>query len=138
MCENFAQTNIFNIREYQTEEQQAREDRKRGFYKKKQPQKIILNPYTEMKNLYELLANYLPLPLFLREERVFTYKKLRVWHMIYFDEEKQVEFPVSEAEIIGTENMDIKDRIQLHKGLIDLLRGGLTLDEALEVFNGKQ
>lgn len=140
MQTNFVQNSIFEIRSFQTPEEIEREERKRGNYKSKVFKKFELNPYTEMKNLYSSLANYLPMPLFSNNEGVFIYGKIRYWYMVYSDDDysyigdtfKGENFKVIEAEIIGTENMYIEDRVQLYKKLIKFLQQGLKLDEAVE------
>lgn len=152
MQRDFIQNNIFDITEFQTPEEIARANRKRGNYKaKKKFKPIKLNPYTEMNNLYISLANYLPLPLFSNDEGVFVFGKIRYWYMVYNSDEYSYlnddgiledcqgdDFKVVEAEIIGTENMSIDKRIALHKALIELLRNGIQLEKAVaEVMNGK-
>lgn len=136
----FVQKSIFNIRPFQTLEEIEREKRKRGNYKPKVGKQISLNPYAEMKNLYACLANYLPMPLFSNNEGVFIYGKIKYWYMIYNDDEycyngdifNGENFKILEAEIIGTEKLNIEDRVHLYRRLVELLHEGLRLDEAVE------
>lgn len=119
---------------------------KRGHYQK-HAKPIIYNPYTEIKDLYRKLANFLPLPLFLNETEVFYFSGVTAWYTTYTDEEYDYDnamfedekngtftgdcFKVVEAEINGTENFYVEDRIELHKELINYLSEGETLDNAL-------
>lgn len=119
---------------------------KRGHYQK-HLKPIIYNPYTEIKDLYRQLANFLPLPLFQNETKVFHFSGVTAWYMTYEDEEYEYDnaifedekngtfqgdnFKVVEAEIDGTENFNIDDRIALHKELIEYLRQGVSLENAI-------
>lgn len=136
---------------------------KRGHYQK-HLKPIIYNPYTEIKDLYRKLANFLPLPLFQTETEVFHYtinenqqnskntvangiKGVTAWYTTYTDEEYEYidakfedekngtyqgdNFKVIEAEIDGTENFYVEDRIELHKELISYLSQGITLENAI-------
>lgn len=119
---------------------------KRGHYQK-HFKPIIYNPYTEIKDLYRKLANFLPLPLFQTETEVFHYSGVTAWYTTYTDEEYEYidakfedekngtyqgdNFKVVEAEIDGTENFYVEDRIELHKELISYLSQGITLENAI-------
>ena len=119
---------------------------KRGHYQK-HIKPIIYNPYTEIKDLYRQLANFLPLPLFQNETEVFHFSGVTAWYMSYtnekydydnamFEDEKNGtfegdNFKVIEAEIDGTENYYVEDRIELHKELIGYLSQGVYLENAL-------
>lgn len=119
---------------------------KRGHYQK-HSKPIIYNPYTEIKDLYRQLANYLPLPLFQNETEVFHFSGVTAWYMTYEDEQYEYDnamfedekngifegdnFKVVEAEINGTENFNIDDRITLHKELISYLSQGICLENAI-------
>lgn len=114
--------------------------RKRGSYNTK-PKLVEYNPYTHIKNLYSELANFLPRPLFTNEEAVFEYEGIRVWYMIYSPEnylynEKTYtgeQFNITEAEINGTENFTVEDRIKLHQKLIELLKERVALNNAIKL-----
>lgn len=119
---------------------------KRGHYQKHH-KPIIYNPYTEIKDLYRQLANFLPLPLFSSEKEVFCFPGVTAWYITYTDEEYEYidakcegekngtfegeNFKVVEAEITGTENFYVEDRIELHRELISYLEQGITLENAI-------
>lgn len=114
--------------------------RKRGCYNTK-PKVVEYNPYTHMQKLYNQLASFLPIPLFLKEEAVFDYNGVKGWYMVYSPEIYEYDnksyageqFNVIEAEITGTENFNITDRIQLHEKLINLLRQDVELNNAIKL-----
>lgn len=114
--------------------------RKRGFYQTK-AKLFELSSYHRMKQLYSKLANFLPRPLFTNEEAISDYDGIRVWHSVYLPEEYEYEgkiyvgeqFTFAEAEIIGTENFNITDRIMLHEKLIKLLRERVELKNAVKL-----
>ncbi len=114
--------------------------RKRGYYNTK-PKVVEYNPYTHMQKLYTQLASFLPIPLFLKEEAVFDYNGVKGWYLPYEPEEYEYEneifkgeqFNVIEAEITGTENFNITDRIQLHEKLINLLKQRVELKNAIKL-----
>lgn len=114
--------------------------RKRGSYNTK-PKLIEYNPYTHIKNLYSELANFLPRPLFTNEEAVFEYEGVKAWYMIYtpehygYSDKTYVgeQFNITEAEISGTENFTVEDRIKLHQKLIDLLKERVELNNAIKL-----
>ena len=119
---------------------------KRGHYQK-HIKPITYNPYTEIKDLYRKLANFLSLPLFQTETEVFHYTGVTAWYTTYTDEEYDYDnamfegekngtftgdnFKVIEAEIDGTENFYVEDRIELHKELISYLSQDITLENAI-------
>ncbi len=133
---------LFVVEDYMTEEEIAKQERKRGHYRKKEPKiNTIINPYTEMKNLYQQLANFMPIPLFSNKTEAFSCSNVRIWHYVY-NRNKYIyqskiyegeDFKVVEAEIIGTETLYIDDRIRLHKKLINMLSNGIKLDKALDI-----
>lgn len=114
--------------------------RKRGSYNTK-PKLVEYNPYTHMQKLYSQLASFLPIPLFLNEEAVFDYNGVKGWYMVYMPQNYEYEyriypgeqFNVVEAEITGTENFNIDDRIHLHEKLIKLLQQRVELDNAIKL-----
>lgn len=114
--------------------------RKRGFYNTK-PKSVNYNPYTHIKNLYSELANFLPRPLFMSEEAVFEYNGIRAWYTVYASEHYLYNdktyigesFNITEAEISGTENFTVEDRIKLHQKLIDLLKERVELNNAIKL-----
>ena len=131
---------LFVVEDYMTKEEIAKQERKRGHYKTKELKiDTIINPYTEMKNLYQQLAGFMPIPLFSNKTEVFSCLNVRIWHYVYnrnkYTYQGEIcegeDFKVVEAEIIGTENLYIDDRIRLHKELINMLSNGIKLEKAL-------
>lgn len=114
--------------------------RKRGSYNTK-PKVVQYNPYTHMQKLYSQLASFLPIPLFLNEEAVFDYEGVKGWYVVYSPENYEYEnkvypgeqFNIIEAEITGTENFNIIDRINLHEKLIKLLQQRVELKNAIKL-----
>lgn len=104
---------------------------KRGGYNK-HPKIYIIDPYTTMSNLYSELANYLPVPLGENEERVITESGIRGWYSI-FTAESEPDQKLFQAEIIGTENFYLCDRIKLHSKLIEYLRNRVQLKDAVKL-----
>lgn len=132
---------LWKYEEFMTEEEIAKVKRKRGSYSpKKKISNLTIDKYTEMKNLYEKLAGFMPIPLFSKKTEVFCCSKVRIWHYVYNRgkytyqdiEYEGDDFKVVEAEIIGTENLYIDYRIEIHKELIHLLSDGVELEKALE------
>lgn len=122
-----------------------KESKKRGPYKFKAFKPTVLSVYQQMDNLYVQLANYLPQPLFCDEEAVFTYDDVKVWYMVYTDEDYEHEneiftgepFKIYCAEIIGTENLPIEKRIEVHQELLNILSDGVQLKEAVSIIQPK-
>lgn len=135
------------------------EARKRGKYNKKvetdnQYQFLLIlahliNPISYTSELYKTLAiKYVPMPLLSKEEAVFCYKGLNVYYSVYepdtytyYDYPTQgiegidcicngEDFQIFEAELIGTESFNVKDRIDIHIKLLDLLEQGVQLNQA--------
>lgn len=112
--------------------------RKRGCYNTK-PKVLEYNPYKHIQQLYSQLANFLPRPLFTNQEAVFDYDGIKAWYMIYVPEQNSdtsyngEQFTVTEAEIVGTENFTVNDRIKLHEKLINLLKERVELNNAIKL-----
>lgn len=92
----------------------------------------------ELRKIYIELANYFPPPLFLQSDNEYTDTGIiRTWHQVYQNETynykgtiyKGQNFQVSEAEIIGTEDFNIDERLYLHKELLERIKA----QEKLEV-----
>lgn len=121
------------------------ESKKRGPYKTKQFKPIVLSVYQQMDALYSKLANYLPLPLFSNEEAVFLFGGIKAWYTVYTQQEYEYEnqiftgeiFKIKHAEIIGTENLSIEKRIELHQEFLELLHNGVQLEEAMKIMQPK-
>lgn len=105
--------------------------RKRGSYNTK-PKIYEIDPYTKISNIYSRLANYLPYPLGKNEEMVITKNGLRGWYNI-FDAEGELPQRLFQAEIIGTENFYITDRIQVHSKLLEYLNNRVQLEDAVKL-----
>jgi hypothetical protein len=139
-----------------------RESRKRGKYNKKvttnnQYQFLLIlaqliNPYSYISTIYNHIANtYLTMPLLSNDEAAFYYQGLNVWYSVYepvtytyydyptqgFEGKGDIcpgeDFKIFEAELIGTENFSVTDRIDLHIRLLDLLEQGVQLKQAVEL-----
>jgi hypothetical protein len=138
---------------------QAHEARKRGKYNKKiqtdnQWQFLLIlanliNPISYLGEIYRYIAsNYVAMPLLSKENAVFCYAGLRVWYSVYLPDSYTYydyptegtegidsictgeDFQVFEAELIGTENFNVQDRLDLHIRLIELLEQGIQLEKA--------
>jgi hypothetical protein len=138
---------------------QMHDARKRGKYNKKiqtnnQYQFLLIlynliNPFSYIAAIYNHLAvKYVQMPLFSKEEAAFCYKGLNVYYSVYQPEDYTYydyptqglegkdetvsgeDFQVFEAELAGTENFNVNDRLDLHTRLIDLLEQGVQLEQA--------
>lgn len=93
----------------------------------------------EMKKVYIELANFFPLP-FGSTETVFDFDCVRVWKQEYTNDSymykgaiyKEVPDLFIEAEIKGTENLPIDERLKIHKEFLNYLKNGCTIDESLK------
>lgn len=117
---------------------QARNAKKRGNYNvhTKPPQ---YSPYKHIQALYTQLAGYISICPFLMEDAVFRYNEIKIW-VSYYKAGKYIyngkiyegqNFHIIQAEIRGTENFNVKHRIYLHQKLINFLRNGMDLKDAL-------
>lgn len=138
---------LFVVQDYMTEKEVEKLNRKRGHYKTKEPIIHIVNdPYTEMKNLYEKLSNFVPdKDVFSKENIIKDWAGVRFWYNVYNEDKYSYQgneyegekFKVMEAEIIGTEDLYIDDRINLHKELISLLTKNVQIENALDIIRPK-
>ena len=136
---------LFVVEDYMTEAEIEKQGRKRGFYNKKPPVflQVVNDPYTHMANLYRKLGDFTP-------DKEACCKKniirnwgtgIRFWHTAYNkgkynyqgEEYEGEAFEVTEAEIIGTEDLYIDDRIRLHEELINLLRNDVDIEKAIDI-----
>lgn len=114
--------------------------RKRGSYNTK-PKVVEYNPYSHIQNLYAQLADLIGIRLFSKEDAIFRYRGIKIWSLVYTPENYKYEgkiymgeqFQVNQAEIRGTENFTINDRIKLHQKLIDLLKERVELRHAVKL-----
>lgn len=136
-----------------------REARKRGKYNKKiqtdnKYQFLLIlahliNPFTYISEIYNLIAiKYVPMPLLSKESTAFVFKGLSVTYSVYQPEAytyydyptngiegkdeicRGEDFQIFEAELIGTENFSVYERIALHTQLLEYLEQGVELNKA--------
>lgn len=118
--------------------------KERGKYNKT-PKKKSFTSWEKMQDIYTQLANYCPLPLFGNTKEIIDIYGVRLWcsdyeaeRYEYINDSKVTEicigekFKVIEAEILGTENLHIEDRIFLHEKLLNELRIGYDIKSAME------
>jgi hypothetical protein len=97
-----------------------------------------------MRELHKRLANFFPIffsniePSIIEEDyKVYDFGIVRVWDNVYLPETythqgaiyKGQEFRVIEAEIIGSEDLNIQERIYLHETLLELLEDGYNINQ---------
>lgn len=93
----------------------------------------------QMHQMYLSIAGYCLIETFQRQEEVFEYQGLRVWHDIYTKGKYEYygemfegqEFDDRFAEIIGTENWFIDKRLEAHKMLLTFLHSGREIKESV-------
>lgn len=101
----------------------------RGPYKK-HPKP--LSPYKLLAQIHEKLASFYPIWIKKDKDCVVEFWGLRLWQRVYPHERiKDKLRVVPEAEIIGSENLYIEDRLKLHSLLLSLLESGYGLYEAM-------
>lgn len=113
----------------------------RGHYKEKEKKPEKLNPYAQLAQLYSQVANYLPIPIMTSNQEVFDYGLLTLWYSHYtFDkysyqgeEFNGEDFKVIQAELKGTEDLFINERIFLHKKLLEIIHSGIHINEAAKL-----
>lgn len=90
-----------------------------------------LATWGQMKEVYIELANcYLHLIPFGSPDTVFVFGNVRVWKQVYTNKSyiyrgeryKEVPDVFYEAEIIGTENLQIEQRLKIHKKLLEQVK----------------
>lgn len=136
---------LFVVEDYMTEAEIEKQARKRGFYNKKPHTilQVVNDPYIHMANLYRKLGDFTPDKKACCKENIIRNwgTGVRFWHTVYNKDKykyqgKEYEgeaFEVTEAEIIGTENLYIDDRIRLHEQVINLLREKVNIEKALDI-----
>ena len=97
-----------------------------------------------MRELHKRLANFFPIffsnvePCIVEEDyKAYDFGVVRVWVNMYLPETythqgaiyKGQEFRVVEAEIIGSEDLNIQERIYLHETLLELLEDGYNINQ---------
>lgn len=114
--------------------------RKRGCYNTKH--KVVeYSPYTHIQKLYTQLGDLIGIRLFSKDDAVFRYRGIKIWSLVYNPENYEYkdkeyigeQFQVNQAEIRGTENFIVSDRIKLHEKLIELLKQRVELKNAVKL-----
>jgi hypothetical protein len=97
-----------------------------------------------MRKLHSLLANFFPIffsgvepSIIDGENKAYDLGIVRVWDNIYLPESythkgtiyKGQDFRVIEAEIIGSEDLNIQERLYLHETLLELLEDGYNINQ---------
>ena len=97
-----------------------------------------------MREIHSLLANFFPIffsdvvPSIETEDyKAYDFGIVRVWDNVYLPETythqgaiyKGQEFRVIDAEIIGSEDLNIQERIYLHETLLELLEEGYRIEQ---------
>ena len=97
-----------------------------------------------MRELHKRLANFFPIffsniePSITSEDyKAYDFGIVRVWDNVYLPETythkgaiyKGQEFRVIEAEITGSEDLNIQERIYLHETLLELLEEGYRIEQ---------
>jgi hypothetical protein len=140
------QSFLFDIGVYENPDAKKKRIRtKKPSYKKVYKNDVINNTvvsddvtlWGEMRKIYNELSNFFPLPFGYNSE-TFDYKNyIRVWKQ-QFDKQEYIYHNVRytevpdlffEAEIIGTENMNINERLVIHKALLNQLKQGVSVEE---------
>lgn len=98
----------------------------------------------KMRELHIRLSNFFPIffsgavPIEENEDyRVYDFGMIRVWENIYYPETytyrgdiyKGQEFKTVEAEIIGTEDLNIQERLYIHETVLEMLEDGYSIDQ---------
>lgn len=99
--------------------------------------------YQKLADIYLKIYNYCGIEILntnSKKDKVKTIGQLRVWTIKYDKKPYKYEgetykgqkFTVRAAEIIGTEDWDIKKRIEIHERFLQLLRKDFSIEESLE------
>ena len=114
----------------------------RGHYKEKEKKPEKLNPYAQLAQLYSEVANDLPIPIMSNDDNEkYDYDLLTLWYSHYTFEQYTYQgeefygedFRVIQAELKGTEDLFINERIFLHKKLLELIKKGTSIYEAAKL-----
>ena len=134
MVENIEQFSLFDVLQYGGR-------KKRGKYKKKEKKAIPIDPYLELSQILSQLANYFPIPICNNSAKeIYQYQHIRFWFSKHECEEYEYDkevfngesFNIVEAELIGTEDLSIDERLFLHKKLLEFVNKGLNIQVAAE------
>lgn len=118
------------------------------FYKNDVIDGKVLNNETflwgKMRTLHIQLANFFPIffskiePSIIEEDyKAYDFGIVRVWDNVYLPETythqgaiyKGQEFRVIEAEIIGSEDLNIQERLYIHETVLELLEEGYRIEQ---------
>lgn len=97
-----------------------------------------INTWGKLKDIYSNLTNFIGFNPFDNSE-IQEIHGCRVWNATYTSENyihrgqvfKGQNFKIVETEIIGTEDFHISERLYLHENLLNALKEGLPLAEAM-------
>lgn len=132
MVENIEQFSLFDVLQYGGR-------KKRGKYKKKEVKPIPIDPYLELSQILSQLANYFPIPICNNSAKeIYQYQHIRFWFSKHECEEYEYDkevfngesFNIVEAELIGTEDLSIDERLFLHKKLLEFVKNGMNIQVA--------
>lgn len=151
------QLNIFSNSKYTQLEKESRKLKKKRvhyktptykkFYKNDIGSNITQNDtsnWGRMRQLHLTIANFFPIffsgvePTITEDNyKVYDFGIVRVWDNIYLPESythkgaiyKGQEFRVLEAEIVGTEDLNIQERLYVHETLLELLECGYRIEQ---------
>ncbi len=132
MVENIEQFSLFDVLQYGGR-------KKRGKYKKKEVKPIPIDPYLELSQILSQLANYFPIPICNNSAKeIYQYQHIRFWFSKHECEEYEYDkevfngesFNIVEAELIGTEDLNIDERLFLHKKLLEFVKNGMNIQIA--------
>jgi hypothetical protein len=98
--------------------------------------------YQKLDDLYSKIYNYCGIEILntnSENDKVRIIDGLKIWTIKYDKKPYEYEgttyegqeFTVRAAEIIGTEDWDIKKRIEIHERFLQLLRKGFSIEESL-------
>jgi hypothetical protein len=99
--------------------------------------------YQKLDDLYSKIYNYCGIEILntnSEKDKVRIIDGLKIWTIKYDKNPYEYEgttyegqkFTVRAAEIIGTEDWDIKKRIEIHERFLQLLRKDFSIEESLE------
>ena len=151
------QLNIFSNSKYTQLEKESRKLKsKRVHYKTPSYKKAYKNDigsnitqndtynWGRMRQLHLTIANFFPIffsgvePTITEDNyKVYDFGIVRVWDNVYLPETythqgsiyKGQEFRVLEAEIVGTEDLNIQERLYIHETLLELLECGYRIEQ---------
>lgn len=127
---------LFDVKSYCSDVELKRLNNRRGKYKPKIPKPTPpnINPYKQLAIYYSQLANFFNVPIPVTD-CCYSISSFNIWFTILSDDNnlQTCLFPdiIKEAEVKGTENLDIDVRIKYYKALLSLLNNGYEPEEAV-------